>query len=175
VESFDKKKNTIKASSAIKRRYSDGTEVEFPLFTDVPVVTPSGGGAFLSFPISQGDWCLLLFNDRDMDSWWYSGEVKFPNSPRYHSLSDGIAIVGIRPASDAFALHDDAVTLGLDANLLRVMNQNKNLKVLIDSLFTLLSNIKPVVTAFNTPGSLDPVTIANIPLLKAEFQQLFKE
>jgi hypothetical protein len=179
VESFDDAKNTITASAAMKRRFTDGTEVEFPVFTDVPVLTLSGGGAFLSFPIKAGDWCLLLFNDRDIDSWWYSGQVTYPNSPRHHSLSDGIAFVGLRPASDPFALVTDAVQLHAKAELIRIKNDQKNLKVLVDKLFDLIAAIKPLTTiaAFNTPtlGTLDPTTVTNIPLLKAEFAQLLKE
>lgn len=70
--------------------------VDYPLLTDVPVFFASGGNARLTLPIAQGDTCIVLFNDRDLDAWWASGQVVPPNSPRMHSLSDAMAIVGIR-------------------------------------------------------------------------------
>jgi hypothetical protein len=177
VESFDKDKNTITASAATKRKYSDGSEVDFPLFVDVPALTLSGGGAFLSFPIKAGDWCLLLFNDRDIDSWWYSGEVKAPNTPRYHSLSDGIAFVGVRPASDPFALTDDAVTLDAGAELVRIKNENQNLKLLMDDLIDLVGQIIQSGNAQAPNGAV--VWSAPLPsefaTLKSNFGQLLKE
>jgi len=178
VESFDKAKNTIKASSAMKRKFSNGDEVEFPVFTDVPVVTLSGGGAFLSMPIKAGDWCLLLFNDRDIDSWWYSGTVTVPNSPRLHSLSDGIALVGIAPATAPFELKDDAVTLNMDTFMLRLKNDNKNLKTLVDSLIDLVGKIVTpgnATSATGGPVTWTQPTLANFAAIKTEFGQLLKE
>jgi len=37
-----------------------------------------------------------------MDNWHYSGVNTAPGSMRAHSLSDGIALVGIRPRSDFY-------------------------------------------------------------------------
>ena len=71
------------------------TLVDYPPLKDVPVMFPSGGGAFLYFPVKKGDQCLLLFNDRDIDSWFEAGGTNPPPSARMHSLSDAIAIVGI--------------------------------------------------------------------------------
>lgn len=68
--------------------------VDYPVLTDVPVFVPSGGGGRMTFPVAAGDTCLLLFNDRDIDNWFQSGAAMPPNSPRMHSLSDGLAIVG---------------------------------------------------------------------------------
>jgi hypothetical protein len=178
VESFDKAKNTITARASIKRAYSNGTEVEFPLFTDVPVMTLSGGGAFISMPITKGDWCLLMFNDRDIDSWWYSGTVAVPNSPRLHSLSDAIALVGLTPATEAFALVDDAVLMDAGEHKFNIKNDVKNLKTLLDKLITLVGKI--IVTANTSTPSGGPVTWTS-PLptefdsLKLEFEQLLKE
>ena len=187
IESIDIAKNTITCSSAFKRRMSDDTELEYPVFVDVPLFILSGGGASLFIPPKVGDWCLLCFNDRDIDNWWYSGEVRTPASPRAHSLSDGIAIVGVRPQSDPLALVLDAVTLNaielpiniknndceiainagiiLDAKAKKVAVKNSanNLKAvlekIIDDLVTEVKAGKPTVTAFGTPGIMTYTTI----------------
>lgn len=187
IESIDIAKNTITCSSAFKRRMSDDTELEYPVFVDVPLFILSGGGASLFIPPKVGDWCLLCFNDRDIDNWWYSGEVRTPASPRAHSLSDGIAIVGLRPQSDPLALVLDAVTLNaielpiniknndceiainagitLDgkAKKVAVKNSANNLKVvlekIIDDLVTEVKAGLPTVTAFGSPGIMTYSTI----------------
>jgi hypothetical protein len=68
----------------------------YPLMSQVPVFMLAGGSSFIGMPIQPGDTCIVLFNDRDIDNWWTSGTTASPpNSDRMHSLSDGIAIVGI--------------------------------------------------------------------------------
>lgn len=180
VESFNKSKNTITASAATKRRYSNGTVVEFPVFSDVPVITLSGGDSFLSFPIKAGDWCLLLFNDRDIDSWWYSGAVTYPNSPRYHSLSDGIALVGLRPASDPLALVDDAVLLNAADKKINIKNDSKTIKAILEAMLDAIIGATGTITGTSQTGGAVTGTCAitadpNIATAKTLIAQLFKE
>ncbi len=82
-----------------------------PLLTDVPVFTPASSASSSSSTISEGDYCLVIFADHDIDAWFGSeyshnapgyrppGTVS-PLSSRTHSLSDGFAFVGFkRPSS----------------------------------------------------------------------------
>ena len=48
------------------------------------------------FEVHEGDACLVIFADRDIDAWFESGEAEVPPSGRMHSLSDGFAFVGFR-------------------------------------------------------------------------------
>lgn len=86
------------AYSQITSETLDGvrTLAEFPLLVNVPVYFQSGGGFTMTFPISEGDECLLLFNDRQIDNWVLSGSGKPPSIERAHDLSDAFALVGIR-------------------------------------------------------------------------------
>ena len=61
-----------------------------PVIRDVPVFMP------VSFDISPGDLCLLVFADCDIDGWMESGQAEEPISGRMHSLSDAFAFVGFR-------------------------------------------------------------------------------
>lgn len=142
IESIDAATNTITCSSAFKRRMSDDTELEYPLFVDVPLFILTGGGAHFLIPPKVGDWCLLCFNDRDIDNWWYSGEVRTPASPRAHSLSDGIALVGVRPQSNPLNIVLDAVTL--DALDLPIKLKNQDCEIAINAGITLDGKTKPV-------------------------------
>ena len=84
VESFDPESQTAVIRPAVKSR----SEPELPLLRDVPVHMP------VSFDVSPGDHCLVVFADSDIDAWFASGEVSEPGSCRMHSLSDGFAFVG---------------------------------------------------------------------------------
>ena len=86
VVSFDAETQTAVIRPAVKT--SSG--VAFPLLRDVPVFMP------VSFEINEGDACLVIFADRDIDAWFETGEAEVPPSGRMHSLSDGFAFVGFR-------------------------------------------------------------------------------
>lgn len=108
VVSFDAEKQTATVKINARRVVYDKPQTEngvlqqqprlldYPILTDVPVFVASGGNARITFPVTAGDTCLVLFNDRDIDAWWSTGAVAAPNSSRMHSLSDGLALVGFR-------------------------------------------------------------------------------
>lgn len=103
IQSFDPDAVTAVVQPAIKGAEKDesGAEVSvnLPLLVDVPVVFPRGGGCTLTFPVSEGDECLVIFADRCIDFWWQSGGVQEPVDGRMHDLSDAFCIVG--PQSQA--------------------------------------------------------------------------
>jgi Phage protein Gp138 N-terminal domain len=70
--------------------------IDYPVLADVVVMVLGGGDAFVQLPIKAGDECVVLFNDRDLDVWFATGSTAAPNSSRMHSLSDAIAIVGVK-------------------------------------------------------------------------------
>jgi hypothetical protein len=98
IESFDPDAVTCVVQPAIKAqvRAVDGTTqwVALPLLLDCPVVAPRGGGCTLTFPITQGDECLVVFASRCIDAWWSSGGVQVQSEFRMHDLSDGFCIPG---------------------------------------------------------------------------------
>jgi hypothetical protein len=112
VESYDAERQTCTVQPTIKGKVeAQGgavSSVALPLLVDVPVIFPSGGGFTLTFPIAQGDECLVVFSSRCIDAWWQSGGVQEPLEARMHDLSDGFAIVG--PRSQARKLADVSTT-----------------------------------------------------------------
>ena len=106
VVSFDDESQTAVIQPAVKhRRVSSRAErsgvegspssISFPLLRDVPVFMP------VSLEIQEGDACLVIFADRDIDAWFETGEAEVPPSSRMHSLSDGFAFVGFRTRRNA--------------------------------------------------------------------------
>ena len=94
VVSFDSESQTAVIQPAVSRAIPSEVEgshsISLPLLLDVPVFMP------VSFEVNEGDACLVIFADCDIDAWFESGEAEVPASDRMHSLSDGFAFVGFR-------------------------------------------------------------------------------
>lgn len=111
VEKITPGEQTVEVSIQIKRLARNGTSSFYPVLVDVPYFILQGGGAYLDMPITPGDYCIVLFNDRNLDVWWSTANVADPPTPRKHSMSDGIAIVGLNPASAPLDMDGDYVRL----------------------------------------------------------------
>lgn len=102
IVTFDSITQLATVQPLIKRgfitRESETENVKYedlPPLINIPVAFPRGGGASLTFPIVDGDECLLIFNERANDTWYQSGESSVPNARRMHSYSDAVAMVGL--------------------------------------------------------------------------------
>lgn len=124
VISFDADTRTITAQPTIQRTFSGGEgmsgDVNLPPCMDVPVVFPMGGGYELTFPIKEGDECLLIFAERCIDGWFDSGEPTPPADFRQHDLSDAFAIVGVRSLANKQPVWTDGVELHGNGNHIRI-------------------------------------------------------
>ena len=74
----------------------NGKIQDYAILIDCPCVVLGGGEGRVTFPIKQGDSCIVLFNDRDIDNWYAGGQKMLPRTNRMHNFSDAIALVGIR-------------------------------------------------------------------------------
>lgn len=98
IQSFDPDEVTATIQIGNMGNYQQQSKA-YPPLVDVPVVFPRGGGCTLTFPVKEGDECLVIFSDRCIDFWWQSGGVQERVYTRCHDLSDAFAIVG--PQSQA--------------------------------------------------------------------------
>ncbi|MET5517675.1 Gp138 family membrane-puncturing spike protein [Citrobacter freundii] len=108
IRSFDPETVTCDVDIAITARMTKaGTMVEdfqyesvrHPILEDLPVVFPRGGGVTLTFPVKEGDECLIVFSSRSIDFWWQNGGVQERADGRVLDLSDAFVIPG--PQSQA--------------------------------------------------------------------------
>ena len=97
IQSFDATQQTAEIVLQVKRRVTPDTIADYPVLVDCPVFILQGGAAYIDMPIQPDDYCIVLFNDRNIDTWWDSANVAEPMTRRKHALSDGMAIVGINP------------------------------------------------------------------------------
>lgn len=66
---------------------------------------------FETFPLKQGDECILLFSDREIESWFVNGDVNPEGYTRMHDLTDAVAIVGIRSLPKMINILADCLNL----------------------------------------------------------------
>lgn len=200
IESF----NTDNQTASIKlidkgiRKTSDRDIIqEFSLLQDCPVVINKGLNGGLTMPISIGDTCLVLFNDRDIDNWFDNGLSQRPNTRRSHDLADAIAIVGIRNQVNKITNFNNNATelnyltnkISLDNSKIKLLNNSggeinlddklelkntaENLKGIIDELITIINNLKCVdPISGNLP--IDSGTSSSLSTLSSRVNNLLK-
>lgn len=112
ITSYDQNSVTAVVQASVSVLYTgpNGQKqwLNIPPLPDVPVVFPRGGQYTLTFPITQGDECLLVFSSRCIDNWWQQGGVQTQRELRMHDLSDGFAIPG--PFSQATKISNLSTT-----------------------------------------------------------------
>jgi len=101
VEKYEYDKQRANVKPLVRRRYSDGTEVDFPVIAGVPVVFPRSAKASLTFPLEVGDTGLIIFCERSLDRWLSKGGVTDSVYSRKFDLSDAVFIPGMYPFSEA--------------------------------------------------------------------------
>jgi hypothetical protein len=114
IENVDTTNQTVDVQILHKRvnmNFKTRELKDYSLLKQVPFVVIGGGQANLTFPISKGDNCLLLFCDYEIDRWWDTGESLPSNFERKHDISDAFAIVGIHSMVDLLQGYSQYVQL----------------------------------------------------------------
>lgn len=112
---------------------------DYSLLKAVPFIIFGGGSSSLTFPISVGDNCLLLFCDYEIDRWWDTGESLPATFERRHDISDAFALIGVHSMVD----------------LLQGYSQYVQLKYSDSSSITVGSEIDITNEQTNVSGKLD--------------------
>jgi hypothetical protein len=172
IESFDAEKRTAKVQVAFKRTVSDpqtkGTKVlSFPVLVDVPVVTLQGGGGALTFPIAQGDECLLFFADANIDAWFQNGGQATPFDGRRHDPSDAFALIGVNSLANALqpTVVDGEVALAFGQAKVGLKDDKVTIAAAGATLLTVLTGLIDVLKTLQVEGPL-PLTSASIAALE---------
>lgn len=99
VTEFDDVHQTVTVQATVQEMFLRNgvpTPVSIPALPNVPVMAYRAGGFVMTFPISVGDECLVVFADMSIDAWWQSGGTQNKQIKRHrHDLSDGFAVFGI--------------------------------------------------------------------------------
>jgi hypothetical protein len=80
------------------------TAMRLPRLYNVPIFIPSGGNFSFTCPIQEGDEALVIFCDVPLDVWLEAGGIdNNPIAQRWHSLSNGIALLGLSSKPHSFS------------------------------------------------------------------------
>lgn len=75
---------------------------------------------YMTYPLKQGDECLVLFSDTELESWFITGEALPEGYPRMHDITDAVVIAGIRSMPKMIEILESALHLfyyGVDIQL----------------------------------------------------------
>lgn len=112
VQSFDIENLTVNVQIAEKKIIGinkDGTNkvADYPeIKAKICYASP-----FITCPIEQGQECIILFSDREIESWFITGQAQTPSYTRMHSITDAFAIFGIRSIPQMIQILSEALHL----------------------------------------------------------------
>lgn len=94
IISFDAAKCLAVVQPTMKFKKPDGTTMDFPQVTGVPVVFPQvmNQQATIAYPIKAGDGCLVIIAEQSIDYWMYGQET---DTDLAFDLSNAICIPGM--------------------------------------------------------------------------------
>lgn len=177
IETFDPDTQTVTATMNYPQKIND-KYVNYPVMVDCPIFILSGGTSYISMPIAPGDQALVCFNDRDIDKWFQTGQANQPlNTPRLHSFSDAIMLVGLKPLNASISDYETNkvkiknknafITVGEDK--LRLANSIRNFKDILDSLTDQLEELVTQTAAITvicaTPGNPSSVPVNGVAII----------
>lgn len=99
IEKYDFKTSKVDIKINVKELFENGSDIDYPIISNVPLIFPRSGGASIILPVKRGDSCLVMFLDRDISAWLLGGNNVKPETRRAHNLNDAVAIIGLTPFS----------------------------------------------------------------------------
>ena len=160
IEKYTRTEQKANVKPLIKKKYLDGTAVEFPVIPNVPIVFPRTKRGGITFPLEQGDGVLLVFSERALDRWLSSGEDVEPGDYRKFDLSDAIAIPGLFSFKQPnLATNDDDVEIHNEGQRITIKKNGDieigvDVKKLVTETFaTLFDNHVHNVSVAGTPSA----------------------
>lgn len=92
VVSYDRSANTAVIQPAVSEVATSGQKISRDKLYNIPVLTLSGGGFFINFPLSPGDTGWIVACDRDISLFKQNLQETAPNTFQKHRFSDAFFI-----------------------------------------------------------------------------------
>lgn len=127
---------------------------KYALIQGLPLLIDGGIDTNLTFGDITGSECLVHFNDRDIDSWFDTGESYKPNSKRMHDFSDGF--VSLRPhnKNDIIDYEIDGTVLNKGQNKIKITSDSVIVSVVGGCVLTLKDNTATLVGDLIVDGNI---------------------
>ena len=116
ILSFNPESGLASVLPSAKYRKPDGTSVDYPQITGVPVLFPQSmaQNAAIAFPVKAGDGCLIVFAEQSIDYWMYGQET---STDLAFDLTNAVCIPGLYAAANPFmkdACDSNSVIIGVN-------------------------------------------------------------
>lgn len=187
IVSYDYTVQKASVQPLLNKVWADGTNTPYPVLENVPVVFPRAGGGGLTFPVVEGDTCLLVFIERSTDLWLTVGGQVNPDDPRKFDLSDGVALMGLFPFTETSTADNNTdMVLTFADSLIRIKangdiviqtsskvaigNTSTEVLNVLSTLMGYLTGSTVMGPAFN--GPLNAAFIAQVNLLKGQLDAI---
>ena len=114
IESYDASTQKCAVQPLLREVFPAST-ITLPKLTDVPVVWPRGGGAFITLPLAKGDTVAIHISGRSLDKWLTEGGEVTPDDTRKFSIGDAVVYPGLVPFSANVDAHASNVVVGFES------------------------------------------------------------
>jgi hypothetical protein len=120
IESYDSSDQTCTVKPSINTPIKDSETGEViydepPIIPNCPVAWSSSADTSITWPISDGDTCMIVFSEKSIDGWMEQGGDNIdPVDLRQHDTSDAIVFPVLRPAAeplDSDSVDDNAMVI----------------------------------------------------------------
>ena len=111
IKSYDPGKGVATVLPKAKFTKPDGSTMDFPEISGVPVMFPQSKNVTIAWPIKKGDGCLLVFSEQALDYWMYGKET---DTKLKFDLTNAIAIPNLTSGGNStmkLACDEDAVAI----------------------------------------------------------------
>ena len=185
IQSFNATNQTVYASVNYQKTFfqlnaTTGKYVPvlqaYPTAINCPLVIMGGGTTKITFPITKGDECLLIFNDRDIDNWFATGVKTSGNATgRAHSFADAFALVGVHSTPNVLTVYDAVRALITNGNVSVGINPSNNkvriantsigtLNTVLQNILTQLQTLSTACAAITVSGVTSGVGTSGVPV-----------
>lgn len=135
--------------------------INYPLLLKCPVL-----GNKITTPIEEGEFCIVLFNDVNIDGWFETGQAQKPYSNEKHCISDGLVICGLNALSNAINYDNENINLTYKSNI----KVGENLQFTTDNSYNI--NSKDFNVSITAGGNIN-IDETGLIAIKNNQQSLF--
>lgn len=126
IVSYDSSTGLATVLPTMKFKKPDGTMINYPQITGVPVLFQQGAGqgVTMAFPVKAGDGCLIIVAEQSIDYWMYGQETE---TDLLFDLTNAICIPGLFTKANkvvAEACEDNALILDAESTKIKVSKKS---------------------------------------------------
>lgn len=133
IEEFDKQTQRCTVQLMQVKQFNNEYITPVPL-TDVPLIILGAGNGHITMPNPVGTICLLLFLDRNIDTFLETGEMYSPDTTRMHDFSDCVALTTFKTLANPIQNYDENAVTIFNSELIEAIQYDSSIKVYGDSV-----------------------------------------